>query len=94
MRWCSRVVVWVRSQGAPETVLPSSHSGPVWGPNRLCPPTMSSANWPKGRTSVKAAWGWACCSGVLGVVRASPVLPTCPCPHVTKEVASLPSTGE
>lgn len=72
MRWCSRAVVWVQSQGAPETVLPSSRSGPVWGPNGLCPPTMSSANWPKGRMSVEAARGWACCSGVLGVVRARP----------------------
>ena len=61
MRWCSRAVVWVQSQGAPETVLPSSRSGPVWGPNGLCPPTMSSANWPKGRMSVEG-WpesGWA-----------------------------------
>ena len=72
MRWCSRVAVWVRSWGAPETVLLSLRSGPVRGPNGLCSLSMSSANCPKGRMSVEAAWGRACCSGVLGAVRARP----------------------
>ena len=72
MRWCSRVSVWVRSWGAPETVLLSLRSGPVRGPNGLCSLSTSSANCPQGRMSVEAAWGWACCSGVLGAVRPGP----------------------